>query len=63
MRNGAICVREVGVTLEEMIKSLNNIIKSYEAIERLYGINLTREVNHAKIVIDDLPEAFKKALS
>lgn len=49
------------MTHDQMIESTNEIIAFYRLIEQEYGINLTREVNHAVKVREDIIEAIWKA--
>lgn len=49
------------MTAEGMKKAVNEIIDFYKEIEKEYGINLTREVNHAQNVLEDISEAIWKA--
>ena len=49
------------MTVDELKDVLDALINMYKDMEKEYGINLTREKNHVKTVIDDIPEAIRKA--
>lgn len=49
------------MTYDKMIKAMDEIIEFYKLIEKEYGINLIREVNHAEQVKEDIPKAIWKA--
>ena len=49
------------MTTQEITNALQELINLYGEMEKEYGICLTRQISHAQTVIEDIPEAIKKA--
>ena len=45
---------------EHIEQALNDLISMYKDMENEYGVNLTKEVDHVKNVLEDIPEAIRK---
>lgn len=48
-------------TVEEMQRVMDEITEFYNLVSDAYNINLTREINHASTVKDDLMNTVRKA--
>lgn len=54
-------MRGCSKTVEEMQRIMDEITDFYKLVSDAYNINLTREINHASIVGEDLMKVVRKA--